>query len=236
MLMVGSWLECLFKRHPLVVGEEAWMGLEAPAVPAEEAEQVEGAVLGRRIAFATGRWCARRALARLEIPSFILRNGADRAPRWPPGVVGSITHAGSVPGGFCGVVVGRSSHWMTLGLDAERGDALDPALWPLVLTPNESAWLGSQAPSARRTLASLVFSAKESFYKAQFPLTGRFLDFTDVEVSVDLQQLAFEARLSGKVSEGDAFLPVCRGHFLTSERFVLTGIAVPARSLSVASA
>ena len=144
MFMVRSWLEGLFKRHRLVVGEEAWMGLEAPVVPTEEAEQLAGA--------------------------------------------------------------------------------------------HEPAWLGGQASRESLVLASLVYSAKESFDKPRFPLTNRSLDFTDVDVALDFEQLAFEARLSGKVLDADAFLPVCRDHVLVSKRFASTGIAVPARTLAVATA
>jgi 4'-phosphopantetheinyl transferase EntD len=58
----------------------------------EEAMQLDGAVDSRLREFATGRSCARQALAGLGLaPAPILR-GAKREPLWPAGIVGSITH------------------------------------------------------------------------------------------------------------------------------------------------
>src|SRR5690349_17676802 len=54
----------------------------------------------RRREFAGGRACARRALAALDAPSAALLVAAERAPAWPAGWVGSITHAA----GYCGAV------------------------------------------------------------------------------------------------------------------------------------
>src|SRR5690348_13963037 len=125
----ARWLDRLFLADPRVVGEEARLGTDVPEISAAEAADVARAVLGRRVAFATGRACARRALARLEVTAFDLRNGLDRAPRWPTGIVGSITHTGPAPGGYCAVVVGRSRELAALGVDAEQWSRLTPALW-----------------------------------------------------------------------------------------------------------
>src|SRR5258706_16095138 len=44
-------------------------------------------------------------------------------------------------------------------------------LWRSICTPSETAWLGSLPDSERLAAATLIFSAKEAFYKCQFALT-----------------------------------------------------------------
>jgi 4'-phosphopantetheinyl transferase EntD len=217
----------LFEHLPVFV-ESQQMAAEPPPVHPEEAAEVAAAVHRRRVEFATGRSCARRALERLRIPHFVLRNDASRAPRWPAGVVGSITHTGGVPGGYCGVVVASTRDVLTVGLDAETGESLSPDLWGAVLTPAESRWLHALPAPRRPRLARLAFSAKECFYKAQFPLTRRFLGFEDVEIAIDEGSSTFEARVIRGGTAGAPLLDRCRGRYVDDDDMVLTGIAVRA--------
>src|SRR3569623_1114660 len=108
MNSMPAWLDALFPSGAPNNGETRRMADEPQPIHPDEAQQVAGAVAKRRVEFAAGRACARRALTRLGIRDFVLKNGAARAPRWPRGVVGSISHAGAIPGGRCGVVVGRA--------------------------------------------------------------------------------------------------------------------------------
>ena len=208
------------------------MGAAPPSVHPDEAAQVEGAVHRRRVEFATGRSCARRALARLGIEDFVLRSDpGSRAPQWPSGVVGSITHTGPVPGGYCGVAVAATQDLLTVGFDAEAGQSLSPDLWSQVLTPAESARLLTFPADRRPRLARLAFSAKECFYKAQFPVTHRFLGFEDVEVSIDESSSTFEVRVvRGEVAKSP--FEACRGQYVDSPEIVHTGIALPARGMA----
>src|SRR5690242_12311145 len=58
----------------------------------QEFDSIARATELRRKEFATGRACARAALARLGRPSAAVLRGPGGAPQWPEGVVGSITH------------------------------------------------------------------------------------------------------------------------------------------------
>ena len=64
---------------------------EAPLFPEEE-EIVARAVESRRLAFATARMCARRALGELGLPPAAIAHGERGEPVWPDGVAGTITH------------------------------------------------------------------------------------------------------------------------------------------------
>jgi 4'-phosphopantetheinyl transferase EntD len=222
----------LFAGIP-VITETVPLSECVPTIHPQEAAQVEGAVPRRQREFAAGRACARRALARLGIRDFVLRNGADRAPRWPAGVVGSITHTGDARRGFCAVAVARTPEVAALGLDAEIG-SLGEALWDGVLTRCERTWLGTLRDDREREQgALLIFSAKECFYKAQYPMSGRFLEFGQVEIAVEAQAEAsaraqagsFEVRLS---RSAPAALPLrrCTGRYAVDGDLLMTGITV----------
>lgn len=130
--------------------------------------------------FAAGRLCARRALRSLGFADFPVQRNADRTPRWPDGVVGSITHTV----GFCGAVVDRSENVASVGLDAETVAGVVPEVWAEVLTDGELLQLAALSDAQRERHAALAFSAKEAFYKCQFGLTASWLDFRDVTVEV----------------------------------------------------
>lgn len=155
-----------------------------------EAVSVDDAVSSRRREFATTRDCARRALAQLGIASVEIPVGPQRAPVWPPAVLGSLTHCE----GFRAAAVSRPGTVGVLGIDAEPDAALPGGVLALVAGERESAWLactGHWPVHADR----LLFSIKESVYKAWFPLARRWLGFLDVEVVVDLDARTFTTHL-----------------------------------------
>jgi 4'-phosphopantetheinyl transferase EntD len=155
----------------------------APLYP-EEAAVVAQAVPKRRREFALVRACARRAMDKLGVPPQPLLPGERGAPGWPAGLVGSMTHCD----GYCAAALVRAADLASLGIDAEPHQPLPEGVLDAVALPTEVARLRRLA--ARHPGVHwdrLLFSAKESVYKAWFPLTGQWLDFTeaDIEVSVD---------------------------------------------------
>ena len=147
---------------------------------AVEREAMERAVPSRRAEFVTGRSVARAALAELGVPAGPIARRPDRAPDWPPGIVGSITHTR----GLCAAVVARHRGVLApplgLGIDVEVDAVIDDAVVQRVLTTRERAALGA---STGRD-AVVAFSAKESLFKAINPLTGVWLEANDVEVEL----------------------------------------------------
>jgi 4'-phosphopantetheinyl transferase EntD len=147
---------------------------------------------------------------------------ADRSPWWPPGVVGSITHSGDL----CAVVVTHASRARGLGLDIEVDAPLDRAIEPLVATPAELAWLASQGDEARGWLGKLLFSAKEAFYKCQYPATQTFLEFHDVELRIDAVDAGSGAFTVYSVARDGGPWPWvagARGRWLRADGFLAAG-------------
>lgn len=139
-----------------------------------EASLVENAVEKRKREFAKGRECARRALTALGVEALPLLYGPRREPLWPEPVVGSITHTDT----FCAAAVGLKRWCRGVGIDAEPDEALDDNLVDRIGRRDELA--GVEAHLGVGVAARLLFSAKEAFYKCQYPSTGTFLSFADV--------------------------------------------------------
>ncbi|WP_240796430.1 4'-phosphopantetheinyl transferase superfamily protein [Streptomyces sp. RFCAC02] len=187
-----------------------------------EAAAVARAVPKRRAEYATVRACARTALARLGAPRVPLLPGERGAPGWPPGFVGSMTHCA----GYRGAAVARAADLAGIGIDAEPADPLpDPGILPLISLPEERAMLTELA--ARRPGVAwdrLLFSAKESVYKAWFPLTRRWLDFGEAGITIDPDTGTFTARLLPE----DAPLRTFPGRWTAGGGLLLTAVVLPA--------
>jgi 4'-phosphopantetheinyl transferase EntD len=153
---------------------------EAACLKPEEACSVERAVPKRVQEFAAGRQCARRALAELGRVDVPIPAAHDRQPVWPAGVVGSITHTA----GLCAAVVAEGTRLKALGVDTELSGAVKPELWQTICVADESVWIDTLPPSERAAAVTLLFSAKEAFYKCQYPLVGERLSFDDLSVTV----------------------------------------------------
>lgn len=144
-----------------------------------EAAVVADAAPVRRAEFTAGRACARRALVALGLTAVEIPRGPRGQPCWPEGVVGSITHCD----GFRGAAAAAARRLASLGIDAEPHLPLPPLVAPLVSVAEDDrarAALDAAGLHGDR----IVFSAKESVYKAWHPLTGLWLDFADVALTV----------------------------------------------------
>lgn len=197
--------------------------------PAEEAA-IQTSVEKRRLEFTTTRQCAREAFARLGLPPSPVVSGQRGEPRWPSGVVGSITHCD----GYRACAVARLTDVVTIGIDAEPHAALPAGVVSAIAGSEELGWvrdLKRQAPAVHWD--RLLFSAKESVYKAWFPLAERWLGFEDAVVTVDPSACTFSARLlvAGPMIAGEQ-LAELSGRWLVRDGLVLTAIAVVGRGVS----
>ncbi len=169
--------------------------------PPEEAALVSAARPEVRAAFAAGRACARVALARLGAPPEPLLRAvsasgdAARAPAWPAGFVGSLSHAGA----HCAAVVARRSDFVSVGLDLEAPSRMTAKLLRRICTDRE--WTDVEA-GGDLAHGALQFCAKEAFYKAWSPITARSIGFRDVEVA-RTGEGRFEIGLEADVEPGD---------------------------------
>ncbi|HEX4378200.1 MAG TPA: 4'-phosphopantetheinyl transferase superfamily protein [Steroidobacteraceae bacterium] len=186
----------------------------------DEREHIGRAISKRQAEFGTARVLARRALAAQGFPEQSLVPRANRAPTWPAQAVGSISHSH----GFCAVVVGRAGDLAGIGLDLETSREVSPQLQAAICTPAELAWLQQLRQSAgeARWLDTLVFSAKEAFYKCQYALTQTYLGFQDVELHLDASAQTFRvAQLSDRAPQPSRLLQI-RGRWCRLPGLLIT--------------
>lgn len=196
-------------------------------LPEEEA-LVARSVAKRRAEFTTVRTCARRALAELGLPPAPLLSGDKREPLWPAGVVGSLTHCA----GYGAAAVAWARDLATVGIDAEPHDPLPEGVLARVSLPVERDHL-RQLPAGVHW-DRMLFSAKESVYKAWYPLARCWLGFEDARLvfrpGPDPVRGSFTAELlvPGLPPVAGRPVPVLTGRYAVGGGLLVTAVALPA--------
>lgn len=132
----------------------------------------------RRLEFARARICGHAAVAALGHRPEPILMGHHREPRWPTGLVGSITHCD----GYRAAAVAAVAEVLAVGLDAEPDRPLPAEVGRLAFTDADRAASGRLPPY--RNWDRVAFSARESVFKAWFGVTGRWLDFADALIQL----------------------------------------------------
>jgi 4'-phosphopantetheinyl transferase EntD len=140
-----------------------------------EAQHLANASLARRNEFIAGRHCARAALAQLGHQPCAMPADADGLPIWPSGTLGSISHSR----GLCCAVAAFATDHASLGVDVEKTNRLSPAAMARVLHPFEANEIGND-----QVLGSLLFSAKEAFFKNQYQVWKAQPSFKDLALKI----------------------------------------------------
>jgi enterobactin synthetase component D len=137
-------------------------------------EQLQSAVKSRRAEFLAGRALAQAALSILGIEDLHISFGDDRAPIWPFGTIGAISHSH----GRCAILVSTYPK-ARVGIDIERlveGDAR-AAILKTCISEDERRVIDRQRNYSVSQLATLIFSAKETLYKMLYPSVCAYFGF-----------------------------------------------------------
>ena len=146
----------------------------------------------RQAEFQAGRQLAAQLLAALDAPVTEVGVAADRSPLWPEGYVGSISHSRRL----VGVAVARRRDVRAVGIDIEANAEVRAveAIESVCMRPEERDF--DAGALTRAEFATLLFSAKEAFYKCMQPLTRVEFDFPDVTLTrIDPAAQRLELRL-----------------------------------------
>lgn len=176
----------------------------------------------RRLAFVAGRLCAEHALLRLQGRALFVARGAMGEPVWPLGMNGSITHTDTT----AVAAVGRWAGQLSLGIDSERcvSDEVMPDILNVCCTPSERQRLFGG--SNDKLAATIVFSAKESLYKAIHATVRRVVDFDEAEVA-DIDWSRQQVRLGANPCKPHAMeIPTCVADFRVRGSEVHTSVCV----------
>lgn len=180
-----------------------------PLLEPVESAALSRAVPERRAEFARGRACARAGLADLGFDPVAIPMGPDRAPIWPGGSIGSITHCA----GMIAAAVGRAERFSGIGLDAEPRGALEAGLADRIATAPERAAAGIDGLVPGPELPRLIFSAKEVVHKCAHPVSRITLDFLDVAIVFDHRRRAFRVEPASELARSIPALTQIEGRY-----------------------
>lgn len=149
-------------------------------LPPEERAAIATAVPKRQREFIAGRLLARAAMVALGRPPVPIPRTEHRAPVWPEGLVGSLSHTDR----WC--VAALTTEFRAIGVDVEEDAPLDPATVPMICTEAERRALARLSEVGALAEAKRIFSAKESVFKLLSPLLDlRFIGHHEVTVRFD---------------------------------------------------
>ncbi len=170
------------------------------------------AVNKRKAEHLAGRIAANQALKFHGIKDYIPGIGLHREPCWPPGFTGSITHSGNVA--LATVVTDNPLQRTGIGID--YADIIAPhvaeEIYGGIIDCAEKELI-SASPFSFNYALTLVFSAKESLFKALFRHVGRYFDFSAASLNeIDDQHLSLTLNHSlGPYQKGDTFVAIWKG-------------------------
>lgn len=167
----------------------------------------------RREQYSSGRRAVQLGLSALNVSDVpVLLD--DRKPDWPPLIVGSIAHTERL----AVVLVGFKQDFRGVGIDILPKFSVSDKVRNRILQESE---LEIVRTVESKDLATVLFCAKESIYKAINPATDEFLGFRDVCVQIDELTTEFTAKTSSKklsselVASGRGYVFDIDHHWLT---------------------
>ncbi|OLO07446.1 hypothetical protein BTW08_11765 [Salinicola sp. MH3R3-1] len=188
-------------------------------------ERLKTAAAKRRAEFVGGRLAARHAIGALTgFPSTPAQD-AEQLPDWPADTVGSITHSR----GLAAAVVARRPDFHGVGLDAEVVMSNERArrLAPQILVGSEQAWFERLPAERQGEFVTLVFSLKESLFKALYPLVRRRFYFPDARlIAWDAREGSVTLELLKTLSSQWPAGSHLSGHVTAIDEYLLTLIMI----------
>ncbi len=181
------------------------------------------AVPKRRIEFCIGRAAAHSALSKIGIKNFPVLKGVHNEPLWPKDVVGAISHSGEL----ALAAVAHKEETTGIGIDIEMIDkTISEDIIKIICTPREADWVNRRKDRKLQRLF-MMFSAKESIFKAFFPITNVPLNYFDTKLIWHEDMGCFSGQLLTRVGEeykeGYLFEVGCR----TLDKYIFTFMTLP---------
>jgi len=153
----------------------------------------------RQAQFLAGRIAAKNSLP-VDYKHQTVGIGQHREPLWPKGIMGSISHGKSIS-----IALSQEKNIGGIGVDIQTtfSDKEAKISRKIILNHTEKELLRENPfDLSHKQLLTLIFSSKESFFKAVFSQVGGYFDFKDVSVmSVDTQALQIRIVTHIKLTE-----------------------------------
>jgi enterobactin synthetase component D len=180
-------------------------------------EEIKNFAKKRQIEFLSARKLLQELLRQYDLSDFKLLNSEDRAPIWPDGFVGSISHSGHY------VIVLLSQDHRALGVDIEAIMSLDRAnkLRDQFVSEEEM----NLCQMDTNIFTTLVFSAKESLFKLVYPLCKKYFGFK-VATLMNYSSHTFQIKLHTTDSEISAYNGVYTGKWIQFDGYLMTFLSL----------
>lgn len=167
-------------------------------------DDLKNAAPKRKAEFIAGRYCIKMASKELGIQIESLPVDQDRSPEWPVGIIGSITHSNTLAIGC----VGRVSQFRSIGIDTEEvlNKEIIENIKDTISVQTERDLISALDEDSQRLAYTVLFSGKESLFKALHPIFRVFIDFKDAQLtSLSLGMKTFKLSIAGASYEGTFF-------------------------------
>ena len=172
----------------------------------------------RKKEYLKSRELAHSLFSEIGISDFILLNDDKRAPIWPSGIVGSISHSS----GFA--IVAISKDHKSIGIDLEKimSDERSEKLKDQFLTEEEIKI--NQLDF--NLFSTIVFSAKESLFKLIYPLCREYFGFHSAKIR-EITDSGFSIELKSQSTSVSKFNGLYQGKWQKLDDIILTSLVIP---------
>ncbi len=183
--------------------------------------------MSRKADYLAGRYCAVYSLNRLGVHGFSVVPDDHGCPCWPVGVAGSISHSA----GTAVAVACRNDGIQGIGIDIESISTKSAAIITEGILCSREKKLLSNVPAPPAEIAVLMFSIKESFYKAAFPSVRAYIDFDAVVIEeIDVSEKTFRLTIAEDLSETLIKDSSYSGRFVVRNGCVITLLIISNRN------
>lgn len=176
----------------------------------------------RKAEFLAGRYCASLAVKKKLGVYYQILSGTNKEPLWPRSIIGSISHSSNK----AIAAIGLQEDYSYIGLDYEPIMSSETFINTLayIVCPGEMHKL-SDSLNNHLELLTLIFSAKESLYKALYPHIQCYFDFQDAQlIELDILKGHFKIELVTTIHERYSSGMQFNGLFSFIDHHVLTMI------------
>ncbi len=179
----------------------------------------------RKADFLAGRMLLKLAQSELGLSSRAVEIGENRAPVWPEDQRGSVSHTA---GRVACVLTGNVN--LGLGVDVEKtasGKSLE-ALRQQVLCEAERELIDASTSWPSDVLATLIFSAKETLFKAIYPQINTFFGFSAAVIHKAPEPDTIILQLTRSLGSGFNVQQQFKVRYRLESGYILTWLSVSA--------
>lgn len=179
-------------------------------------DTLQNAVKKRKAEFLAGRYCANKVLEAHAIHNFIVNTGEHRSPQWPDDICGTISHSND----HAVAVACKKTYYTGIGIDIE--ELISPETLENIhsqIVGGAELSLTSNSSLEKTFLFTLIFSIKESFFKAVYPLVKKYFYFDAITIlNIDLQTGEIQFRINDTLHPSLFTGKICTGYFQQIDR------------------